>query len=132
MGYIRDSYVQYFYRKSDKRKLQPIINRGYFARVHLIKKLIRAFCTLYAPNHQPTQTEKIKVQVVALGAGFDTTFWNMLEEYKATHDIYFVETDFEDVVAKKSRVIGANSHLHDVMTNATFEKGKPVHKLVNC
>jgi tRNA wybutosine-synthesizing protein 4 len=121
LGYVVDPYVQFFYKKTEKKRLPPIINRGYFARVHLLKQNIRAFCNLYAPNHQ--QNAKIKVQIVALGAGYDTSFWNLMDELKESHEIYFVETDFHDVVIQKSKVISSQPKLNEILHNATFDTG---------
>ena len=40
-GYWKDPYVQYFIRSSDRKA--PEIHRGYYARVHGIKTLLKQF-----------------------------------------------------------------------------------------
>ncbi|KAI5131906.1 Leucine Carboxyl Methyltransferase 1 [Manis pentadactyla] len=42
IGYWHDPYIQHFVRLSAERKA-PEINRGYFARVHGVKQLRKAF-----------------------------------------------------------------------------------------
>jgi hypothetical protein len=130
MGYIVDPYVRFFYKKNDKRRLPPIINRGYFARVYLIKKLMRAFCNLYAPIHQSNQRPKI--QIVAFGAGYDTSFWNLYDELKNSHDIYFVEMDFHDVVVQKSKIILSQPNLHQNLHNVIYKEDGSVHSDEYC
>lgn len=87
-----------------------------------MKTLIRSFANLYAKNYQ--QQGKIKIQIVGLGSGYDTTFWNLYDELRDTHDIYFVETDFHDVVLQKSKIIASQEILRKSLDgNAVFEKG---------
>lgn len=65
LGYWRDPYVQLMYRKSVRRA--PEIHLGYYARVqgfrYLIDKVFEACDT--------------RVQIISLGAGFDTLFWRL-------------------------------------------------------
>ncbi|XP_070125803.1 leucine carboxyl methyltransferase 1-like isoform X2 [Equus caballus] len=66
IGYWHDPYLQHFVRLSKERKA-PEINRGYFARVHGIRQLIKAFL----------QKTECQCQIINLGAGMDTTFWTL-------------------------------------------------------
>uniref|UniRef100_A0A9L0IEL1 [phosphatase 2A protein]-leucine-carboxy methyltransferase n=1 Tax=Equus asinus TaxID=9793 RepID=A0A9L0IEL1_EQUAS len=66
IGYWHDPYIQHFVRLSKERKA-PEINRGYFARVHGIRQLIKAFL----------QKIECQCQIINLGAGMDTAFWTL-------------------------------------------------------
>ncbi|XP_070095485.1 leucine carboxyl methyltransferase 1-like isoform X2 [Equus caballus] len=66
IGYWHDPYLQHFVRLSKERKA-PEINRGYFARVHGIRQLIKAFL----------QKTECQCQIINLGAGMDTAFWTL-------------------------------------------------------
>ncbi|XP_032286582.1 leucine carboxyl methyltransferase 1 [Phoca vitulina] len=66
LGYWHDPYIQHFVRLSKERKA-PEINRGYFARVHGVSQLIKAFL----------RKTECHCQILNLGAGMDTTFWRL-------------------------------------------------------
>uniref|UniRef100_A0A8C2MFP3 Leucine carboxyl methyltransferase 1 n=1 Tax=Cricetulus griseus TaxID=10029 RepID=A0A8C2MFP3_CRIGR len=65
-GYWHDPYIEHLVRQSKERKA-PEINRGYFARVHGVSQLIKAFL----------QKTECHCQILNLGAGMDTTFWKL-------------------------------------------------------
>ncbi|XP_010523103.1 PREDICTED: leucine carboxyl methyltransferase 1 isoform X2 [Tarenaya hassleriana] len=104
-GYIKDDYVQLFVRRAIRRS--PIINRGYFARWAALRKLLLQFLDSVATSDQ-TQTKK---QILSLGAGFDTMYFQLKDEGKAPH--LYVELDFKEVTRKKATVIENSSQLRD-------------------
>ncbi|XP_042827438.1 leucine carboxyl methyltransferase 1 isoform X2 [Panthera pardus] len=88
IGYWHDPYIQHFVRLSKERKA-PEINRGYFARVHGVSQLIKAFL----------QKTECHCQILNLGAGMDTTFWRLKDE-DLLPSKYF-EVDFPMIVTRK-------------------------------
>ncbi|KAM6155024.1 leucine carboxyl methyltransferase 1 [Rhynchocyon petersi] len=88
IGYWHDPYIQHFVRLSKERKA-PEINRGYFARVHGVSQLIKAFL----------RKTECHCQILNLGAGMDTTFW-MLKDENLLPSKYF-EVDFPMIVTRK-------------------------------
>uniref|UniRef100_A0A287ADZ8 [phosphatase 2A protein]-leucine-carboxy methyltransferase n=1 Tax=Sus scrofa TaxID=9823 RepID=A0A287ADZ8_PIG len=66
IGYWQDPCIPHLVRLSKARKA-PEINRGYFARVHGVSQLIKAFLRKTGCN----------CQILNLGAGMDTTFWRL-------------------------------------------------------
>ncbi|XP_006753666.1 PREDICTED: leucine carboxyl methyltransferase 1 isoform X1 [Myotis davidii] len=88
VGYWDDPYLQHLVRLSKERKA-PEINRGYFARVHGISELIKAFL----------RKTECHCQILNLGAGMDTTFW-ILKDLDLLPDKYF-EVDFPLIVTRK-------------------------------
>nr|BAB15270.1 unnamed protein product [Homo sapiens] len=88
IGYWHDPYIQHFVRLSKERKA-PEINRGYFARVHGVSQLIKAFL----------RKTECHCQIVNLGAGMDTTFWRLKDE-DLPPSKYF-EVDFPMIVTRK-------------------------------
>ncbi|XP_014391737.1 PREDICTED: leucine carboxyl methyltransferase 1 isoform X3 [Myotis brandtii] len=88
IGYWDDPYLQHLVRLSKERKA-PEINRGYFARVHGISELIKAFL----------RKTECHCQILNLGAGMDTTFW-ILKDQDLLPDKYF-EVDFPLIVTRK-------------------------------
>lgn len=107
LGYWRDPYVQLMYRKSVRRA--PEIHLGYYARVqgfrYLIDKVFEACDT--------------RVQIISLGAGFDTLFWRLTDENKPIQN--FVEVDFSGVTSKKCFIIKRNKELLTKVADAESE-----------
>ncbi|XP_053412529.1 leucine carboxyl methyltransferase 1 isoform X1 [Nycticebus coucang] len=88
IGYWHDPYIQHFVRLTKERKA-PEINRGYFARVHGVNQLIKAFL----------RKTECHCQILNLGAGMDTTFWKLKDEDLLPNK-YF-EVDFPMIVSRK-------------------------------
>lgn len=92
IGYWDDPYIQHLVRLSKERKA-PEINRGYFARVHGISQLIKAFL----------RKTECHCQIINLGAGMDTTFWTLKDQGLLPRK-YF-EVDFPTIVTRKLHCI---------------------------
>jgi len=119
-GYIKDNYVQFFVRRPVKRS--PIINRGYYARWAALRKLLFQFLE---DGAQTVEDTPLKKQVLSLGAGFDTTFFQLQEEGKAP--TLYVELDFKEVTSKKAAIIESLEQLRNKLGNApciSREKGE--------
>ncbi|CAO2825716.1 unnamed protein product [Amaranthus hypochondriacus] len=99
-GYMKDDYIHFFVRKPVRRS--PIINRGYFARFAALRKLLSQF--LHSDDHT-------KKQVLSLGAGFDTTYFQLQGEGKAPY--LYVELDFKEVTSKKAALIDVHNELRE-------------------
>jgi hypothetical protein len=65
-GYFRDEYIATFCGGAPVRRA-ALINRGYFVRVRAVRGMLRAFAAAAAAARTP-------VQVLVLGAGFDSSF----------------------------------------------------------
>jgi hypothetical protein len=64
---MKDDYVHLFVKRPVRRS--PIINRGYFSRWAAFRKLMSQFLL------SGTSSKK---QILSLGAGFDTTYFQLL------------------------------------------------------
>ncbi|PIN22782.1 Carboxymethyl transferase [Handroanthus impetiginosus] len=109
-GYMKDDYVHLFVKRPVRRS--PIINRGYFARYAALRKLLYEFldCEI---NVDEKGNRK---QVLSLGAGFDTTFFQLQDEGKALH--LYVELDFKEVTSKKAAIIENSNQLRSKVGEA--------------
>lgn len=105
-GYMKDEYVHLFVRRPVRRS--PIINRGYFARWAALRKLLSQFLNC---ERNTDIGGHLKKQILSLGAGFDTTYFQLQEEGIAP-DLY-VELDFQEVTSKKAALIETCSQLKD-------------------
>uniref|UniRef100_A0A5B7BE94 Leucine carboxyl methyltransferase 1 homolog n=1 Tax=Davidia involucrata TaxID=16924 RepID=A0A5B7BE94_DAVIN len=119
-GYMKDDYIHLFVRRPVRRS--PIINRGYFARWAAFRKLLYQFLNCEKNTDEKGHTKK---QILSLGAGFDTTFFQLQEEGKAPY--LYIELDFKEVTSKKAALIETCSQLRDKVgetASISREKGE--------
>ncbi|CAK8542613.1 unnamed protein product [Lathyrus sativus] len=128
-GYMKDDYIHLFVRRPVRRS--PIINRGYFSRWAALRKLLYQFLDVEKKTDENGPT---KLQILSLGAGFDTTYFQLQDEGKAPH--LYVEVDFKEVTSKKAALIETCSQLKNKLgetASISREKGEVVsahYKLV--
>eukprot|EP00126_Sphaerothecum_destruens_P010854 Sdes_comp20818_c0_seq1m17265 len=70
LGYWRDEFLKEFAKGKPQRR-SPIMNRGYYIRVAAIRKCLESFIE---------KNRSSPFQILNLGCGFDTTFWNLHQE----------------------------------------------------
>lgn len=102
LGYLKDDFVRHFVRRPVKRA--PIINRGYYSRVTAMRSFLDSF--LAAESEKPKQ-------VISLGCGFDTTFFQLAADGKCPAK--YIELDYQQVTAKKTEVIMSNVSLNSLL-----------------
>ncbi|XP_063679498.1 leucine carboxyl methyltransferase 1-like [Bolinopsis microptera] len=100
--YFRDDYLKYFVHSTTAKA--PEISRGYYVRVQSVRQAMRSFIKQHDSN----------CQIINIGAGFDTLFWNLTQE--GLQPQAFVELDFPQIVMKKIRVISSKSELNSVIS----------------
>eukprot|EP00898_Chlorokybus_atmophyticus_P004524 jgi/Chlat1/5072/Chrsp33S05001 len=117
-GYFRDDFVRFFVKRPLKRA--PLINRGkpmswvrssvmlhwlcptcYYARWAAIRQIVRQFLSAGG--------DEAKKQVLSLGAGFDTAFFQLASEGQSFHR--YCEVDFPEVTRRKLSIISSNPAL---------------------
>jgi len=107
LGYWADPYLSLMMKRGERRA--PEIHLGYYARVKgfafLIDKFLEACDT--------------KVQMINLGAGFDTLYWRLVDEGKPIKN--FVEVDFNAVTARKCYLIKRHRDLLKQVTDSEGE-----------
>jgi hypothetical protein len=103
LGYFNDPFTSAMLTKShgamtkSMRKRPPIINRGYYARVEVIRMRFDKFLETHGAS---------RVQVINVGSGFDTLSLQMLTQRERTgHDLVIYEIDFADVMRQKAQHI---------------------------
>ncbi|CAO3639561.1 unnamed protein product [Mucor hiemalis] len=110
LGYLKDPFVQYFVKRPVRRS--PIINRGTFIRNYAIDSLVSQFLTM--PGS--------KKQIITLGAGFDTRYFNIkaghldIDDRKASTNILkYIEIDFPEITTKKAMIIKKRKELSSLL-----------------
>ena len=97
LGYWGDNYIQYMAKRGTRRA--PEIHLGYYARVQGVRALVdRVFSAC-----------DTAVQVISLGAGFDTTFWRLVEEGRPLRR--YIEVDLPGVTARKCFMVKRHKQL---------------------
>ena len=100
-GYLRDDFVHRFARRG--RKYSPLINRGYYARVLAMRRVLDAFLAVSLTNDPADASKRARRQIVSLGAGFDTTWFRLRAEGR--EPARYIEVDHAPVVAKKVAIV---------------------------
>jgi len=123
-GYWQDNFIQYFVKSIPMRK-PPEINRGYYIRYKSIRSLIDKFIAKTKRN----------CQIVSIGAGFDTLYWNLHETNNLP--IYGVyEVDLPAVIEKKCFFVSTRPPLCNCLTGTvTITKNKidsELYHLMSC
>jgi len=99
LGYWSDPWLGLLLRKGPGQRRAPEIHLGYYARVMGLRFLMQKFL----------EAADTRVQVISLGAGYDTTYWRLVEE--GTPLANYVELDFPGVTAKKCFLIKRQKEL---------------------
>ncbi|KAI6345074.1 hypothetical protein MCOR14_008554, partial [Pyricularia oryzae] len=99
-------FFRYFVKKFQRRA--PLINRGYYLRLHLIDCVVRDFL------REPLAADKKTKVVVNLGCGSDVLPWQCLTRYSKDCDsVLFVDVDFPDLILRKRNVVLDTPELKD-------------------
>ncbi len=102
-GYYEDEFLEAIVRelpRTDTTPLRrpPIINRGTFARVEVVRQLVDSFvsdcCAL-----------GIRAQIISFGAGYDTLPFRIFDTNTHPTGITYVELDFHTVTKTKAQLI---------------------------
>ena len=104
-GYWRDAYINLFSPVSNLNQQiafehkPPEMSRGYFARVNAMRTVVHKFLAMCNQN----------CQIVNLGAGYDTLYFNLFDQNKLP--VKYVEIDFQRIVTSKIRLIKSKKAL---------------------
>lgn len=119
LGYLPARYASSFARHFVEDTGRPskraaLINRGYAMRVMLVREcMLRAF--------RASELDAPGVQVVSLGAGFDTTyFWISSSSLFSNKKLVYIELDLPDVIAQKRLLIDRSTELSLLANSSTY------------
>eukprot|EP00828_Plagiopyla_frontata_P048845 TRINITY_DN9522_c0_g1_i2.p3 TRINITY_DN9522_c0_g1~~TRINITY_DN9522_c0_g1_i2.p3 ORF type:complete len:171 (-),score=44.67 TRINITY_DN9522_c0_g1_i2:625-1137(-) len=98
---IKDEFAKYFLSNFQKRDV--IIHRGYWSRVAIMRDIAEQFLKA---------ADKEKKQVISLGSGYDTLFFNMKDKYpEITNNLHYYEIDLPTVIQAKIKKIKQSKEL---------------------
>jgi O-methyltransferase involved in polyketide biosynthesis len=108
-GYLKDEFVHVFLKRGQKRA--PIINRGTYTRTYAIDRIITNFI----------KWNKKECQVVSLGAGSDSRFFNLHQANQEPK--LYVEIDYPQVTSKKAMAVCKNATTKSMLSELRVEGG---------
>ncbi|CAL1150957.1 unnamed protein product [Cladocopium goreaui] len=113
LGYFQDPYTEQLIRVN-RSSGSPLIHRGYWSRVEAIRQTVLRFVQ---------EAPAGGVQVVNLGAGFDTLyFWLREDAGRWRDDLFYFEVDFPEVLSKKISAISRRQNLWPMLDVSTMEE----------
>ena len=95
----------------------PLINRGTFARVHVVESIVAAFL-------ESTTSQNSDAQVVSLGAGYDTLPFRLFARNANNNNdrkLKYIELDFPSVVAAKMKLITSSQCTSALFSSVVVE-----------
>ncbi|KAI1104440.1 LCM-domain-containing protein [Jackrogersella minutella] len=109
-------FFRFFVKKFVRRA--PLINRGYYIRLHVIDVVVRRFL------ERPSGKKKV---VINLGCGSDVLPWQCMTRYPdSCQNAKFVDIDFPDLIEKKCRVVQETPELNSLLTGLKTDVGDHV------
>ncbi|KAI4193289.1 MAG: hypothetical protein LQ348_002910 [Seirophora lacunosa] len=93
-------FFHYFVKKPIRRS--PLINRGYWLRMHAVETVVR--------NFLDKSSDRKKV-VVNLGCGYDPSPFKWLSVERYRNAATFIDVDYPELMARKKEVIMQNQEL---------------------
>ncbi|KAL0205736.1 hypothetical protein P9112_001043 [Eukaryota sp. TZLM1-RC] len=91
VGYFPDPYLPHLVPTDKRRRYDPVMHRGYYLRVHLVRYCIDQFIQRY-PQH--------KIQIVNVGCGVDSLFLHYLLD-PSFSNLTWLELDLPSIVKEK-------------------------------
>ncbi|KAI2617384.1 LCM-domain-containing protein [Hypoxylon sp. NC1633] len=112
-------FFRFFVKKFQRRA--PLINRGYYIRLHVIDVAVRRFL------ERPSAKTKV---VVNLGCGSDVLPWQCMTRYPdRCNNAKFVDIDFPDLIEKKCRLVQETPELSSPLTGLKTGVGSHIQLL---
>lgn len=127
--YYEDPFIYEMGSKELFSSYLPIINRSIWSRAYTVKYNISKVLKSIKENNP-----EVKVNIISLGAGFDTLYFNLKGNY---NNFQYIELDYENITSKKIEKITKSNKLSSIidLNNTKIEKGDLLSKdyfLFNC
>ena len=95
-NYYKDPFICYMEPGSNHKKFLPLINRGTYCRVFAINSKLHEAINNF---RKLDEYKDSKINIIILGSGFDTTYFNLMSE--GYTNIEFYEFDYKEIINKK-------------------------------
>ena len=121
-NYYKDPFVLFMEPGTNHKKFLPLINRGTYCRVYAINSKLHEILN----NMKKLEEYKdSKINIIILGSGFDTTYFNLMNEGYTNIEVY--EYDYKKIIDKKLQIISKYKQLSEIV-----HKNKNNYHLIDC
>ena len=121
-NYYQDPFILYMEPGMNHKKFLPLMNRGTYCRVYAINTKLHEILD----NMKKLEEYKdSKINIIILGSGFDTTYFNLMHEGYKNIEVY--EYDYKKIIDKKLQIISKYKQLSEIIN-----KNKNNYHLIDC
>ena len=121
-NYYQDPFILYMEPGMNHKKFLPLMNRGTYCRVYAINSKLHEILD----NRKKLEEFKdSKINIIILGSGFDTTYFNLMAEGYTNIEVY--EYDYKNIIEKKLKYISKYKQLSEIV-----KKNKNNYHLIDC
>ena len=120
--YYQDPFILFMEPGMNHRKFLPLINRGTYCRVFAINSKLHEILDNYKKLEEFKDS---KINIIVLGSGFDTTYFNLMSE--GYTNIEFYEYDYKKIIDQKLQYISKFKQLSEIV-----KKNKNNYHLIDC
>jgi tRNA wybutosine-synthesizing protein 4 len=92
------------------KKFLPLINRGTYCRVYAINSKLHEILNNFKKLEEYKNSKK---NIIILGSGFDTTYFNLMSEGYKNIEVY--EYDYKKIIDKKKQYISKHKQLSEII-----------------
>ena len=121
-NYYQDPFILYMEPGVNHKKFLPLMNRGTYCRVYAINSKLHEILD----NRKKLEEFKdSKINIIILGSGFDTTYFNLMAEGYTNIEVY--EYDYKNIIEKKMKYISKYKQLSEIV-----KTNKNNYHLIDC
>jgi tRNA wybutosine-synthesizing protein 4 len=121
-NYYQDPFILYMEPGVNHKKFLPLMNRGTYCRVYAINSKLHEILD----NRKKLEEFKdSKINIIILGSGFDTTYFNLMAEGYTNIEVY--EYDYKNIIEKKLKYISKYKQLSEIV-----KTNKNNYHLIDC
>ncbi|XP_055328877.1 tRNA wybutosine-synthesizing protein 4-like [Paramacrobiotus metropolitanus] len=121
-GYMKDEFMQHFVAKKVRRT--PLINRGYFVRMHAVHSVIDTFLEAISGGAFTNRDASVNsgtgyahnCSIIVLGAGYDTLYFRLEKT-----SVKIIDIDFLEVASNKAKMILNTPEMREKLSSVTLD-----------
>ena len=121
-NYYKDPFILYMEPGMNHKKFLPLINRGTYCRVYAINSKLHEILNNFRKFEEYKNS---KINIIILGSGFDTTYFNLMTEGYKNIEVY--EYDYKKIIEKKMQYISKYKQLSEIIN-----KNNNNYHLIDC
>ena len=121
-NYYQDPFILLMEPGHNHKKFLPLMNRGTYCRVYAINSKLHEILDNWK---KLDEFKDSKINIIILGSGFDTTYFNLMAEGYTNLEVY--EYDYKNIIEKKLKYISKYKQLSEIVS-----KNNNNYHLIDC